>query len=103
MSDIPALPVGSETSVLVRYWASARAAAGTACDEVPVSGQVSVADIVDRLLAQHADRPRGERFAEVLAACSVLVGDQPVGTRAHETVAVGPGQCVEFLPPFAGG
>jgi molybdopterin converting factor small subunit len=39
----------------------------------------------------------------VLSACSVLVGDEPVGTRSDDDVEVHPGDSVEFLPPFAGG
>jgi molybdopterin synthase sulfur carrier subunit len=43
------------------------------------------------------------RLAAVLAVCSVLVGDQPVGSRDPGSVEVRPGATVEFLPPFAGG
>ena len=45
----------------------------------------------------------GTRLPNVLEACSVLVGDQPVGSRHPDDVLVTPGQSVEFLPPFAGG
>jgi hypothetical protein len=45
----------------------------------------------------------GTRLAEVLAACSTLVGDQPVGKADPTTFLVDPGAEVEFLPPFAGG
>jgi molybdopterin synthase sulfur carrier subunit len=50
--------------------------------------------------ARHGAR---SRLADVLAVCSVLVGDRPVGSRAPEDVSVWPGQTVEMLPPFAGG
>ena len=91
---------GGETSpITVRYWASARAAAGVSSDALPVTGPLTLTDVVRRAVALHP----GTRLPNVLEACSVLVGDQPVGTRAPDDVLVGPGQTVEFLPPFAGG
>ena len=45
----------------------------------------------------------GSRLAEVLHACSVLVGDRPVASSEPDDVRVPPGSSVEFLPPFAGG
>ena len=89
-----------ETQVIrVRYWAAARSAAGTAEDAVDVSGPVTLADLTSEVVRRHA----GSRFADVIAVCSVLVGDQPVGSREPEMVVVPPGSTVEFLPPFAGG
>jgi sulfur-carrier protein len=91
---------GGETSpITVRYWASARAAAGVSSDALPVTGPLTLTDVVRRAVALHP----GTRLPNVLEACSVLVGDQPVGTRAPDGVLVSPGQTVEFLPPFAGG
>jgi molybdopterin converting factor small subunit len=90
----------SETQVIrVRYWAAARSAAGTPEDSLDVSGPVTVADVISEVVRRHP----GSRFPDVVAVCSVLVGDQPVGSREPETVAVPPGSTVEFLPPFAGG
>jgi molybdopterin synthase sulfur carrier subunit len=90
----------TETQViLVRYWASAREAAGTAAEDVAVDGPLSLSALVDRLVASRA----GGRFPQVLEACSVLVGDRPVGKLDPATVVVRPGESVEFLPPFAGG
>jgi molybdopterin converting factor small subunit len=88
-----------ETGVTVHYWAAARAAAGTGSDVFAVDGPVTLADVVRRVLAAHP----GDRAARVVATCSVLVGDRPVGTRSPEDVVVRPGETVEFLPPFAGG
>jgi molybdopterin converting factor small subunit len=85
--------------ITVRYWAAARAAAGTETDDLPVSGPLTLADVVRRAAALHP----GTRLPGVLEACSVLVGDQPVKSRAPESVLVPPGKTVEFLPPFAGG
>jgi molybdopterin converting factor small subunit len=90
---------GETSPITVRYWASARAAAGVNTDVLPVTGPLSLTDVVRRAVALHP----GTRLPNVLEACSVLVGDQPVGTRHPDDVRVTPGQSVEFLPPFAGG
>ena len=87
-------------TVTLRYWASARAAAGVAEDRLEVAGAVTLADLADRARELHAG---SERFSQVLKTCSALVGDRPVGTADPATVRVEPGQTVEFLPPFAGG
>jgi molybdopterin converting factor small subunit len=86
-------------TVTVHYWASARAAAGVAADTVAVDGPVTLAELRERAVALHP----GTRLAAVLGVCSVLVGDQPVGSRDPGSVRVAPGDTVEFLPPFAGG
>ena len=89
-----------ETSVIrVRYWAAAKAAAGTAEDHLQVTGPVSLAEVRRQAAALHP----GTRLPEVLVACSVLIGDQPAGTGPAEDLLVEPGASVEFLPPFAGG
>ena len=89
-----------ETRIIrVRYWAAAKAAAGTGQDELPVDGPVTLAEV-----RRHAvDLHPGTRLGDVLGVCSVLVGDQPVGSRDPDSVTVEPGSSVEFLPPFAGG
>ena len=99
MTNAAADPHGRET-VVVRYWAAARAAAGVETDTVPVESGATLADVLAAVRARHADRPR---FADVVAVCSVLLGDRPVGVRAPEDVPVQPGDSVELLPPFAGG
>ena len=86
--------------VTLRYWASARAAAGTDSDALEVTGAVTLAELVRRARQAHEDSPR---FAEVLSCCSMMVGDRPVTTTDPEQVLVQPGATVEFLPPFAGG
>jgi sulfur-carrier protein len=105
MGPVTEIVGGDETEgrsgvVTVRYWASARAAAGVAEEVLPVSGAVSLAEVRQRALALHPD---AARLADVLGVCSVLVGDEPVGLRDLADVVVAPGQSVEFLPPFAGG
>jgi molybdopterin synthase sulfur carrier subunit len=86
--------------VTLRYWASARAAAGTDSDALEVTGTVTLAELVGRAREAHADSPR---FAQVLSCCSMMVGDRPVTTGDPTEVLVQPGETVEFLPPFAGG
>ena len=88
-----------ETAITVRYWAGARAAAGTPEDVFDVDGGLSLADLVARVLERHPD----DRMARTVAVCSVLLGDQPVRSQDPATVVVAPGSVVELLPPFAGG
>ncbi|MCW2761840.1 MAG: MoaD/ThiS family protein [Marmoricola sp.] len=90
----------SHGTVTMRYWASARAAAGTDSDALDVTGPTPLAELVSRVRAAHAD---SARFSEVLSCCSVMVGDRPVTTDDPASVIVRPGATVEFLPPFAGG
>jgi molybdopterin converting factor small subunit len=82
--------------VVVRYWAAARAAAGI--ESEPVVGE-TLADVLAIVSANHPHR----QFADVLAMCAVVVGDQPVGSRDPATIRMADGDTVEFLPPFAGG
>jgi molybdopterin converting factor small subunit len=89
-----------ETAITVRYWAAARAAAGVGEDRIVTDGPLSLAEVRERALALH---PGADGLARVIAACSVLVGDAPVGRRDAAEVMVSPGASVEFLPPFAGG
>ena len=90
----------NETQVIrVRYWASARAAAGCAEEEVAVDGPITLAE----LRATVVERHDGNRLPEVIRTCSVLVGERPVSSLDDATVLLWPGDTVEFLPPFAGG
>lgn len=75
----------------IRYWAAARAAAGT--PEEPYDG----ARLVDVLDAARSGRDA--EFARVLSACSFLVQ----GVRAGPDAALADGDIIEVLPPFAGG
>jgi molybdopterin synthase sulfur carrier subunit len=86
-------PDAIATTITVRYWASARAAAGVSEDEF--DGPHSLGALREAAIARH---PHSDRLAGVLAVCSVLVdGRQPQGDDVE------PGSVVEFLPPFAGG
>ncbi len=88
-----------ETAITVRYWAGARAAAGTAEDVLEATGELSLSDVVARVLERHP----GEQMARTVGVCSVLLGDRPVRTQDPDSVVVRPGDVVELLPPFAGG
>lgn len=80
--------------VTVRYFAGARAAAGTSEESVALSGEATVADLLEALVDRH-----GDQLARVLVACTFLVDE----------IAGGPerplrdGTRVDVLPPFAGG
>lgn len=79
----------------LRYWAAARAAAGTAADEIDAA-------TLSQALVLAVDR-HGSALAEVLAVCSFVVDGDPVGGRDRTGVALGDGSLVDVLPPFAGG
>ena len=98
MADMSGRDRTGET-VTVRYWAGARAAAGTAEDTFDVDGDLTLADVVALVLERHPD----DRMSRTVAVCSVLVGDRPVRSQDPASVVVAPGSVVELLPPFAGG
>ncbi len=81
----------------VRYWAAAKAAAGTA--EEPYAAE-TLAEALEAARTAHAAHPE---FARVLRRSSFLVDGDPVGTRDHAAVPLVQGGTVEVLPPFAGG
>ncbi|MGY1724850.1 MoaD/ThiS family protein [Blastococcus sp. SYSU DS0533] len=80
------------TTVTVRYFAGARAAAG-------VDTEVCEAGTLDELVVR-VTGAHGERLERVLAACSFLVdGAQP----RDRSAPLPAGAVVDVLPPFAGG
>ena len=89
----------SETGITVRYWAAAKAATGVAEEVIGAEGPLSLPDLVARVRDAHGSA----RLSDVIAVCSVLVDEQPMGSADPATVLVRPGQTVDFLPPFAGG
>ncbi|MEO5854298.1 MAG: MoaD/ThiS family protein [Nocardioides sp.] len=94
----PSTGASLDGEITVHLWAAAKAAAGTGLVVVSTPGPISLAAVVDRVV-----EGRPERLVAVLAGCAVLVGDRPVSTQDPAEVLVGPGDTVEFLPPFAGG
>jgi sulfur-carrier protein len=81
-------PAGSD--VTVRYWASARAAAG--CDSEPFSGH-RVGDVLEAAAAAHTG------LADVLAVSTILLD----GRAVTASQPLEGGSTLEVLPPFAGG
>jgi molybdopterin converting factor small subunit len=80
--------------VSVRFFAAARAAAGSSEQAVPAGGH-SLAWLIDELTQRH-----GPGLAKVLAVASFLVD----GVAWHDREATLPaGATVDVLPPFAGG
>ena len=79
--------------LLVRYWAGAKAAAGTPQEYVPVTDEAIVADVVATVEASHPD------LAPVLEVASLLLD----GRAARREEPVGAADVLEVLPPFAGG
>ncbi|MEO8815834.1 MAG: MoaD/ThiS family protein [Mycobacterium sp.] len=80
--------------VTVRYFAAARAAAGTESETVTVPSGATVADLIDTLAG------RDTQLAAVLGRCSYLYDE--IAVRDH-TAALWPGGTIDVLPPFAGG
>jgi molybdopterin synthase sulfur carrier subunit len=76
----------------VRYFAAARAATGTATEEIPAG---SLKELVEALELRH-----GQRLIRVLGACSFLVDG--LSCREPATTLTG-SSTVDVLPPFAGG
>lgn len=91
MTDI----VQSTVTVLIRYFAGARAAAGVAEEHVELTG--ARRSVADALAVVRAAR---HELAKVLPACSFLLDG--VAVRDHGTT-VPNGAELDILPPFAGG
>ena len=83
------------STIMVRYFAAARAAAGVEADKVQVSSDATVADLLDALRAEH-----GPELAGVLQRCSYLLDE--VAVRDH-TAPLADATTLDVLPPFAGG
>lgn len=80
------------STVTVRYFAGARAAAGV---DTEARSAGSLQELVEQIVTAH-----GERLERVLTACSFLVD----GTSTRDrTTELPPGSVVDVLPPFAGG
>ncbi|HEY4454066.1 MAG TPA: MoaD/ThiS family protein [Pseudonocardiaceae bacterium] len=93
-STAPATPVAT-TTIRVRYFAGARAAAGVSEEDITLPELPSVEDVLDALRDRH-----GHSFAKVLTGCSFLLDEIAVRDRA---VTVADQADLDVLPPFAGG
>ncbi|MGW4399305.1 MoaD/ThiS family protein [Amycolatopsis nivea] len=85
----------SPVTVVVRYFASARAAAGAEEEKVELTAGATVADAVQALRELHPGQ-----LSRVLDAASFLVNEVAVRDRGR---ALGDGSHLDVLPPFAGG
>ena len=90
MTDQAASAVG----ITVRYFAAARAAAGSDSEELTVRSGATVAELVDGLGG------RSQELARVLVRCSFLCDGVAVRDKAQLLQA---GNTIDVLPPFAGG
>lgn len=89
MAELP-----EPVEVTVRFFAAARAAAGTDTDDLTLAAGATVADVVNELCC------RSDELARVLQRCSYLCDGVAVRDR---TLGLQSGQIVDVLPPFAGG
>ena len=80
--------------VAVRFFAAARAAAGTEAEEVIVPAGTTVQGLVDQLAS------RGPELERVLARCSYLCDGVAVRDSGMALLNT---QTLDVLPPFAGG
>ncbi len=83
------------STIRVRYFAAARAAAGVEVDKVQVSSAATVDDLLDAIRAEH-----GPELARVLDRCSYLLDEVAVRDRTAPLVHA---TTLDVLPPFAGG
>jgi molybdopterin converting factor small subunit len=84
--DVPV----AEAEVTIRYWASARAAAG--CDSERFTGR-DVGEVLQAAAGAH------DGLGGVLAVSTVLMNGRPVTAAQPLSAAT----TLEVLPPFAGG
>ncbi|CAA0115046.1 Uncharacterised protein [Mycolicibacterium vanbaalenii] len=83
-----------DVRVTVRYFAAARAAAGTETETIAVTAGTTIAELIGTLQA------RDSGLSRVLARCSFLCDG--IAVRDMES-ALANAQTVDVLPPFAGG
>jgi sulfur-carrier protein len=80
--------------VSVRYFAAARAAAGSDSEQLTVGAGATIGQLVDRL------GDRRPELARVLLRCSFLCDGIAVRDKAKPLQS---GNTIDVLPPFAGG
>ena len=81
-------------TITLRYFAAARAAAGSECEQLAVRAGATVGELVDTLGG------RSPELARVLSRCSYLCDGMAVRDQAQPLQA---GNTIDVLPPFAGG
>jgi sulfur-carrier protein len=81
-------------TITVRYFAAARAAAGSDSEQLSLRSGATVGEVVDGL------GDRSPQLARVLSRCSYLCDGVAVRDKAQPLQA---GNTIDVLPPFAGG
>ena len=81
-------------TITVRYFAAARAAAGSDSEQLTVHSGATVGELVDTLGG------RSQELARVLARCSFLCDGLAL---RHQAQPLQAGNTIDVLPPFAGG
>lgn len=94
MTSGPVGATGTWVDVTVRYWASARAAAG--CDSEHIAGR-HVGDVLEAAAAAHTG------LGAVLEVSTILMDGRPVTAAESLAESLPEGAILEVLPPFAGG
>lgn len=83
-------------TVVLRYWAAAKEAAGVPEDKVTAA---TLAEALDAARGLHVST----QFARVVARSSFLVDGSQAGHHDPGSVSLADGAVVEVLPAFAGG
>lgn len=88
----------------VHYFAAARAAAGTAQEQIPTAQVPTyLGELLDQLAAAHSGTTEaGVGLAEILQRCTFLVDGAAAGDNYRQVSLDGVAR-VDVLPPFAGG
>jgi sulfur-carrier protein len=94
MSRVSSTVETRRITVEVRYFAAAKAAAGTAAESLGIPEGTTVEGLGALLGARHAE------LAKVLPRCSYLLDEVAVRDSSTPLPA---GATVDVLPPFAGG
>jgi len=94
MTSGPAGVTGTDAEVTIRYWGSARAAAG--CDSERFAGRY-VGDVLEAAAAVHTG------LGVVLEVSTILLDGRPVTASEPLPERLSGGTTLEVLPPFAGG
>lgn len=89
---------GASLTVVVRYFAAARAAAGVPEEKLIITAPATVVDLLRAAVDNH-----GAGLSQVLARCSYLLEEVAVHASDAGTTAVADGDVLDVLPPFAGG
>ncbi len=88
------MTITTTVRVTVRYFAAARAAAGTEAETVSIAPGTTIAELVEQLGSRHWE------MAKVLRRCSFLCDGVAV---RDDGLTLAAEQMIDVLPPFAGG